>query len=125
MATAGEGATCACCGYRTLPEGGGAYEVCPVCWWEDDPVQMASPLLRGGANAVSLAEAQLYFIGSGFSDPRFTAHVRAPAEEEAADPAWRPWESRRDLEGALPPGGGADYLPTASAEPGAPYWLKS
>ncbi|WP_439470958.1 CPCC family cysteine-rich protein [Brevundimonas sp.] len=122
----GEGATCACCGYRTLPEGGaGGYEVCPVCWWEDDPVQMASPLLRGGANAVSLAEAQLYFISSGFSDPRFTARVRAPTEAEAPDPAWRPWESRRDLAGALPPGAASDYLHAAGAEPGAPYWLKS
>jgi hypothetical protein len=121
----GEGATCACCGYRTLPEGAGNYGICPVCWWEDDPVQMASPLLRGGANAVSLAEAQLYFIGSGFSDPRFTAHVRPPAENEDADPAWRPWESRRDLEGDRTLRGGADYFHAAAAEPGAPYWLKS
>jgi len=123
--TGREGATCACCGYRTLPEGAGGYEVCPVCWWEDDPVQMASPLLRGGANAVSLAEAQLYFIGSGFSDPRFTAHVRPPTGDEAADPAWRPWESRRDLEGDMTLRGGSDYVNAAGVEPGAPYWLKS
>jgi hypothetical protein len=120
----GEGATCACCGYRTLPEGAGNYEICPVCWWEDDPVQMASPLLRGGANAVSLVEAQLYFISSGFSDPRFTAHVRAPAGTEEADPAWRPWESRRDLQGDATLLGGADHF-NATCEPGAPYWLKS
>ncbi|RZJ24786.1 MAG: hydrolase [Brevundimonas sp.] len=108
----GEGATCACCGYRTLLEGAGSYETCPVCWWEDDPVQMASPLLRGGANTVSLAEAQLYFISAGVSDPRFTAHVRPPADD-AADPAWRPLDRARDLHGVMT---------TAST---APYWLES
>lgn len=27
--------TCPCCGYRTLNERG-AYDICPVCFWEDD-----------------------------------------------------------------------------------------
>ena len=26
---------CLCCGYRTLEERGG-YDICPVCYWEDD-----------------------------------------------------------------------------------------
>lgn len=26
---------CACCGCLTLDERG-AFEICPVCWWEDD-----------------------------------------------------------------------------------------
>jgi len=27
--------SCPCCGYLTLPERG-AYDICPVCFWEDD-----------------------------------------------------------------------------------------
>jgi hypothetical protein len=26
---------CFCCGYKTLTRRG-EYEICPVCWWEDD-----------------------------------------------------------------------------------------
>jgi hypothetical protein len=28
-----ERVTCPCCGYRTLPDGPGAYEMCEVCGW--------------------------------------------------------------------------------------------
>lgn len=122
--TMGEGATCPCCGYRTLAEGAGSYEICAVCWWEDDPVQLASPLLQGGANKVSLAEAQLYFISAGLSDPRFTARVRPPTEAETPDPAWRPWNTRVDVEGDTSVRTGLDYFHAACVEPGAPYWLQ-
>lgn len=27
--------SCPCCGYPTLPERG-AFEICTICWWEDD-----------------------------------------------------------------------------------------
>lgn len=108
----GEGTACPCCGYRTLKEGWGSFEVCPICWWEDDGQQLANPLLRDGANAVSLAEAQLYFLISGVSDPRFSDHVRAPAEDEP-DPDWRPLENGRDMHGGP--------MMTAAE----PYWLRS
>ena len=36
----------------------GTYEICPVCGWEDDPVQGADPDYAGGANAWSLKDAQ-------------------------------------------------------------------
>jgi hypothetical protein len=48
---------CPCCGSRVLSEAG-AYEVCEVCHWEDDPVQSANPLYAGGANKMSLGEAR-------------------------------------------------------------------
>ncbi|QDH74548.1 CPCC family cysteine-rich protein [Brevundimonas sp. M20] len=119
------GVTCACCGYRTLSEGPGGYEICRVCWWEDDPVQLASPLLRGGANTVSLAEAQLYFISAGVSDPSFTVHVRPPADDEVADPAWRPWNARMDAEGDRTIRTGLDYFHAVGLGPDSPYWLKA
>lgn len=122
--TLGRGATCPCCGYRVLAQAG-EYEVCAICWWEDDPVQMTSPLLRGGANVVSLAEAQLYFITAGVSDPRFSTHVRAPDEGDVADPDWRPLDNRRDLGIGPVAHDAADDFELARAGTGAPYWLKA
>jgi rubrerythrin len=53
---------CPCCGLRTLNRPPpGTYEVCPVCWWEDDPEQFADPDLRGGANVESLHECREAF----------------------------------------------------------------
>ncbi|WP_083965581.1 CPCC family cysteine-rich protein [Dokdonella koreensis] len=48
---------CPCCGERRLTAVG-AYEVCPVCDWEDDPAQSQDPDLAGGANAPSLNQAR-------------------------------------------------------------------
>jgi len=36
----------------------GAFEICPVCNWEDDPAQSADPNLSDGANALSLDAAR-------------------------------------------------------------------
>ena len=47
---------CPVCGKHYFEEIG-AYEICPVCGWEDDPVQRREPDLRGGANEMSLYEA--------------------------------------------------------------------
>ncbi|MGI6284115.1 CPCC family cysteine-rich protein [Caproicibacterium lactatifermentans] len=34
------------------------FEICPVCGWEDDGVQLDEPDLEGGANEMSLNEAR-------------------------------------------------------------------
>lgn len=44
---------CPCCGKRTVSE----YDICDVCNWENDPVQLANPKLKSGANEMSLQEA--------------------------------------------------------------------
>ena len=46
---------CPVCG-RTVFEQVGKYEICEVCGWEDDPVQLANPDFAGGANKLSLNE---------------------------------------------------------------------
>jgi uncharacterized Zn finger protein (UPF0148 family) len=48
---------CPCCRSPVLRERG-AYEVCPVCGWEDDPAQVADRDFRGGANRESLNAAR-------------------------------------------------------------------
>ncbi|MFK3913424.1 CPCC family cysteine-rich protein [Enterobacter cancerogenus] len=51
---------CPCCGQYEFPEEG-SYEICPICTWEDDPVQTEEPDYKGGANVMSLNEAREAF----------------------------------------------------------------
>jgi hypothetical protein len=74
---------CLCCGNRTLDgEPPGTYDICPVCYWEDDPVQGADLDARGGANSVSLSEARCNFSCFGAADERFVDLVRPPRRDE-------------------------------------------
>jgi hypothetical protein len=83
--------TCPCCGYKTLEaQPPGNYDLCPVCFWEDDGVQFDDPDYEGGANEVSLRQAQQNFREFGACDPRASTSVRSPAEDELRDEAWRP-----------------------------------
>ena len=66
---------CPCCGYVTLPERGKSL-ICPVCFWEDDPVQAEDLSFAGGANAVSLAEARENYLQSGACELRLSDQVR-------------------------------------------------
>ena len=43
----------------------GSYEICTICWWKDDPVQLKDPNLSGGANKLSLIEAQNVWAATG------------------------------------------------------------
>ena len=53
---------CPCCSYYTFEEKpSGTYYICPVCYWEDDIVQLADPDFSGGANDVSLNLAKENF----------------------------------------------------------------
>lgn len=45
---------CPCCGQDYA----GEYDICSVCNWENDPIQLKKPDLRGGANKMSLTEAR-------------------------------------------------------------------
>ena len=82
---------CPCCGHRTLgsPDPG-SYEICSVCYWEDDLVQFDDPDYWGGANGLSLREAQRNFKEYGASDRDFITNVRSPIPGEEIDPTWKP-----------------------------------
>ena len=81
--------TCPCCGYRTLGDSPGSYEICQVCFWEDDPVQLLNPAYAGGANTLSLMESRTNYQRMRVSDERFSANVRSPNKDEELDPEWR------------------------------------
>ncbi|WP_338672681.1 CPCC family cysteine-rich protein [Streptomyces sp. SCSIO 30461] len=87
---------CPCCGHRVLGAMPGSYEICPVCFWEDDGVQFRWPTMSGGANKVSLIEAQRNYQDFGACDQQGRRYVRPPATDEPLDPAWRPIDLTRD-----------------------------
>ena len=72
---------CPCCGYLTLP-GAGSYDICPVCFWEDDPIQEDDPDFEGGANDLSLNESRRNYELFGACEQRFCEGVRKPLPEE-------------------------------------------
>lgn len=84
---------CPCCGYKTLPERG-SYDLCPVCWWEDEGLE---PWEYSGPNAQTLVEAQQAYLAERRPYRRRPGKVRAPKKQEARDPGWRPYELTDEL----------------------------
>lgn len=98
----------------TLSTERGDYEICPVCFWEDDPSQFANPGFKGGANPPSLAEAQRCYADHGVSEVRFKSNVRPVRITDVKDVAWRPFVD-------------GDWVFSGSVDSfdGVPYWMKN
>lgn len=87
---------CPCCGHRVFGEQPGSYAVCPVCFWEDDVVQLRWSDCSGGANRPSLMQAQRNYQRFGAMEERFISHVRGATEGEPVDDQWRPIDPAKD-----------------------------
>ncbi len=74
---------CPCCDYQTLGSRG-SYEICPVCFWEDDGQDdHDAHIIRGGPNAsLSLTAARKNYQKFGACDERSLKHVRLPKPNE-------------------------------------------
>src|ERR1700743_3245413 len=70
---------CPCCKFKTL-QGRGDFEVCPVCYWEDDGQDESDDeFVRGGPNAnLSLRRAQTNFAKFGAISEEYLSKVRGP-----------------------------------------------
>lgn len=56
---------CPCCDFYTISEVGG-WEICPICFWEDDGFRRAEIDVPSGANhGLTLREARANFIDLG------------------------------------------------------------
>ncbi|NMH73916.1 hypothetical protein HF078_12560 [Bacillus sp. RO2] len=78
--------TCPCCGYKSLEsESPGSFEICSICYWEDDNVQYDDPHYEGGANEVSLYQAQRNFLEFGAANESYLQSVRKPTVEDIKD----------------------------------------
>ncbi len=74
---------CPCCRYLTLM-GRAAYEICHVCWWEDDGQDDPhADEHRGGPNgSLTLSEARENFRKLGAVEERLVSHARPPMPDE-------------------------------------------
>ena len=80
-----ERVACPCCGFLTLPDRD-MFELCPVCFWEDDGQDDAdAEVVRGGPNGpLSLAQARDNYLAFGACERAFLGQVRAPWRHERA-----------------------------------------
>ena len=74
---------CPCCGYITL-ETRGDFEICHVCFWEDDGQDnQDADGVRGGPNGkLSLTQARANFRAFGACEEKMKINVRPPTKEE-------------------------------------------
>ena len=77
---------CPCCGYYTLEDEPGHFDICPVCYWEDDNIQSFEHNYKGGANDMSLNEARENYKKFGAKAEISLRRVRPPLPEEMVDP---------------------------------------
>lgn len=82
--------TCPCCGRRTFADPPGSFDICEVCGWEDDRVQLLDPSYRGGANGGSLLEWQVQHQKFEASEEGSWGDTRKLDVECPRDPEWRP-----------------------------------
>ena len=81
---------CPCCGYVMFDEPPGSYDICDICGWEDDEVQLRWPQSWGGANSPSLIDAQTNFARFGSSEERRLPWGRVPTPSDRREIGWRP-----------------------------------
>ncbi|WP_442869415.1 CPCC family cysteine-rich protein [Bradyrhizobium sp. CCBAU 11434] len=76
---------CPCCQFRTLHERGG-FEICPVCFWEDDGQDdHDAGNVRGGPNgSLSLIRARQNFKQCGASDADIARLFDLPQKKSAS-----------------------------------------
>jgi len=71
---------CDCCDYYTIPDGND-YEICPVCFWEQDTFGISEPDALSGANhGLSLREGRKNFLLFGACAAEFKANVVVESE---------------------------------------------
>jgi hypothetical protein len=73
---------CACCGNSLSPYLK-FFDICAVCGWEDDPIQNDDPTYSGGANHISLIEAQQAFAEGRPLEPLMQAAIQRWKHQEA------------------------------------------
>lgn len=75
---------CPCCASLTLPTRGD-YELCPVCFWEDDGQDdHDADVVRSGPNGLlSLTQARANYPAFGACDRAFLHQVRSPTPQES------------------------------------------
>lgn len=90
---------CPCCGFLVFDGPPGTHDICPICNWEDDRGQLDDPTFAGGANRVSLMEAQENYRAFGASIASAKSRVRAPGPGDVREPGFEPFDPKRHPKG--------------------------
>lgn len=73
---------CLCCGYKTLEERG-AYDICPVCFWEDEGGGEDMLDVPSGANhGLTLRQGRANYKEFGASEKEMLKYCRKPRKSE-------------------------------------------
>ena len=99
----------------TFDEPPGSYNLCAVCDWEDDGVQLRFPSMRGGANGESLFEYQQKVLKTW---PPFVKESGGYRRDEQ----WRPLTPDDCLDAEGMPRSGREYFDSIDAEEPKYYW---
>lgn len=89
---------CPCCSYLVFTELPGSFQLCPICGWEDDALQLQYPE-EAGTNPVPLHEAQQNYLRTGAIAPERLGGVRPVGSDDRREPGWYPLT---EAPGALP-----------------------
>ena len=74
---------CPCCNCFTMEHNEVVYhDICPVCFWENDPIQNDNEKYVGGANDISLSEAKANYQKFGAVKQEYIESVRSPYLDE-------------------------------------------
>lgn len=88
---------CPACGYYVFSELDNQAEICPICGWQNDLIDLQEMYQPMGPNKVSLEVAQRSFATIGAVEQRFVDKVRKPNEEDVRDLKWRPLDRTKDV----------------------------
>lgn len=108
---------CPACGFLVFNEPSGSYDICPICNWEDDHVQLARPIMRGGANGGSLLDYQQRIIAQIPPDVRVYGEYKR-------HPDWRPLAESDYAPNGATPQSGLEYFYAATEDAQPYYWQK-
>ena len=65
---------CPCCDYFTLANRGD-YEICTICFWEDDGLDLTELQSHSGPNHLTLEEGRINFLKFGACDEKCVKYV--------------------------------------------------
>lgn len=107
---------CPSCGFLVFGEPPGSHEICDLCGWEDDHVQLAHPAMAGGANKRSLAQSQAFAL------QKYPVGV-ASMGVNLRTPGWRPLRPD-EIDASGSPTDGRSYFEAAAGDAPNYYWLR-
>jgi len=123
MTTPADALPCPSCGFLLIGEPSyGTFEICPLCDWEDDPVQLANPLTGGGANRESLLAYQVRSVERW---PVGVDVVEHKGRKVRRDRAWRPLSADEVGYYTAHTSAGREWVFKGISTLDACYWVKS